>query len=66
MRNIFELTKHEQRIVILVVTLLVAIVFVKHLWQSKWQPSSTRLKPLPAATSPTRHVNDEETGDSRD
>jgi hypothetical protein len=66
MRNIFELTKHERRIVILVVTLLVAIALVKHLWQSKSQPSSTRLKPLPAATSPTHHLNDEATGDSRD
>jgi hypothetical protein len=66
MRNIFELTKHEQRIVILVVTLLVAMAFVKHLWQSKSQPSSKRLKPLPAATSPPHQLNDEETGDSRD
>ena len=66
MRNIFELTKPEQRIVILIVTFLVTIAFVKHHWQSKSQPSSTKLKPLPAATSPTHHVNDEATDDSRD
>jgi predicted metal-binding membrane protein len=38
MRNIFELTKREQRIVILMVVILVALAFVKHLWQTKSQP----------------------------
>lgn len=44
MRNIFELTKREQRIVILIIAALVAFAFGKHLWQN--QP-----KPVPATTS---------------
>lgn len=35
MRNIFELTKLEQRVVIVIVTLLVAIAFARHAWQTK-------------------------------
>jgi len=35
MRNIFELTKREQRIVILIVVVLVVFAFAKHFWQNK-------------------------------
>lgn len=66
MRNIFELSKQEQKVVILVVLLLVAIAFAKHLWQSKSQQPSTKLKRLPAATSPAYHEKDEATDNSRD
>jgi predicted metal-binding membrane protein len=46
MRNMFELTKREQRIVIVIIMALVAFAFVKHLWQTKSQP-------VPAASTPT-------------
>ncbi|HEV3393367.1 MAG TPA: hypothetical protein VG103_07655 [Chthoniobacterales bacterium] len=46
MRNIFELTKREQRIVIVIVAALVLFALAKHLWQTKPQP-------VPAATTST-------------
>jgi len=49
MRNIFELTKREQRIVILIVTVLVVIAFARHFWRTK--PADV---PSPAATSAVR------------
>ena len=50
MRNIFELTKLEQRVVIAIVTVLVAIAFAKHAWQTKPAP----VKPaVPEATAPS-------------
>jgi hypothetical protein len=66
MRNIFELTKREQRIVIVIVTLLVAFAFAKHLWQNATRPAWTKLKPSPAAASPTGHNEGELTNDSGD
>src|SRR5438046_10521910 len=46
MKSIFELTKREQRIVIVIVAALVAIAFAKHLMEN-------RSRPLPAAAAPT-------------
>ena len=59
MRNIFELTKREQRIVIVIVALLVAIAFAKHFWQTKSQPVPARSKPTPEI-SPTEHSREQE------
>jgi hypothetical protein len=61
MRNIFELTKREQRVVIAIVTLLVAFAFAKHWRQNATQNGSTRLKPTPAATSGAHHTEDAST-----
>lgn len=47
MRNIFELTKAEQRVVIVIMMLLVAIAFAKHAWESR----SSRLKTVPETTA---------------
>lgn len=54
MAKIFELTKREQRIVIVIVTLLVAIALAKHLWQNKSQAATTVSQPSPTAT-PSAH-----------
>lgn len=48
MRNIFELTKREQRIVIAIVAALVAFAFAKHLLQKHPDPV-----PSTPAASPT-------------
>jgi hypothetical protein len=52
MRNILELTKREQRVVIVIVTLLVAFAFAKHWWQTKSQPvpAATTLSPATSLT----------------
>ena len=64
MRNIFELTKREQRVVIIIVMLLVAIAFAKHAWQDK---SRSRVKTsAPEATASPHHEEDESSDDSRD
>lgn len=39
MRNIFELSKLEQRIVIAIVTVLVAIALARHFWQKTSEQS---------------------------
>src|SRR6266404_6412403 len=51
MRNIFELTKGEQRTVIVIVTILVAIAFAKHFWQGKSPLGPMTSKSSPATTS---------------
>jgi hypothetical protein len=61
MRNIFELTKREQRAVIVIVTLLVAIAFARHAWQNKSAPPVKTS--APEATAPPPHEN-ESSGDS--
>ena len=64
MRNIFELTKREQRVVIVIVTLLVVIAFAKHSRQTKSQaPLKTS---VPEATAPPHHEEDESSDDPRD
>ena len=50
MANIFELTKREQRAVIVVVTILVAIPFAKHFWQGQWPLAPMTQKSSPATT----------------
>ena len=63
MRNIFELTKREQRVVIIIVMLLVAIAFAKHAWQHK---SESPIKPsVPDTTPVPHHEEDESFDDSR-
>jgi predicted metal-binding membrane protein len=64
MRNIFELTKRERRVVIVIVTLLVAIAFAKHAWQNKSSPPVKTS--APEATAPSRHEENESSDDSRD
>jgi hypothetical protein len=75
MRNIFELTKREQRIVIVIVTILVAFAFVKHFWQSKPQapaarassaggPTAAKSTSTPAASSAVH--SEENADDPRD
>jgi hypothetical protein len=61
MKNIFDLTKREQRLVIVIVVALVAIAFAKHSLEKKSQslPTST------PASSPTIHT-EEEQPDSED
>jgi predicted metal-binding membrane protein len=66
MRNIFDLTKREQRIVILIVVALVALAFAKHLLENKPQPPPVRSTSAPTP-SPTIHADEEqpESDDSR-
>jgi len=52
MRKIFELTKREQRIVILIVTVLVAVAFAKHFWQSALPHAPMTGRQSPAPDSP--------------
>jgi hypothetical protein len=61
--RVFELTKAEQRIVILIVVALVAFAFVKHLLETKSDPAPIRS----TSPSPTSHAEEEkpEAGDSR-
>ena len=63
MRNIFQLTNREQRIIIVIVTLLVAIAFGKHALQSKSRPP---LKvPTSTQTPAARHEENESPDDRR-
>jgi hypothetical protein len=66
MKRIFDLTKREQRIVILIVVVLVAIAFAKHLFENKSRPPSEKVISTPTA-SPTVHTEEEppEPDDSR-
>lgn len=58
MRNIFELSKREQRVVIVIVTALVAIAFAKHHWEKRSQPLLIKSSSTPAS-SPKIHANEE-------
>jgi hypothetical protein len=64
MRNIFQLTKRQQRIVIVIVTLLVAIAFGRHAWESKSRPSLKTS--TPAATLPAHQEENESSDNGRD
>ena len=66
MKGIFELTRREQRIVILIVVVLVAIAFAKHLMETRPRLSSEGAISTPKV-SPTVHSEDEgrEQNDSR-
>jgi hypothetical protein len=58
MKNIFDLTKREQRVVIVIVLALVAVAFAKHFWRNKAQPRPPTSFP-PPASSPTIHAEEE-------
>src|SRR5207302_11384040 len=64
MKSIFELTKREQRIVIVIVAALVAIAFAKHLLENRSRPLPAESTPTPTS-SPTVH-SEEEQPDSDD
>jgi hypothetical protein len=70
MRNIFELTKREQRIVIVIIVALVAFAFGKHYLRTKSRPLRERVSSAKEATeakptsspiaSPTTRPQDEQ------
>ena len=62
MRNIFELTKREQRVVIVIVTSLVVFAFAKHFWQNK----SLRTKATATQPASPGMPSKEDAKDSRD
>jgi len=51
-KNIFDLTKGEQRVVIFIVVILVAVAFTQHFLESKSRTLPTRSTSSPTA-SPT-------------
>jgi len=61
-RNIFDLTKAEQRLVIMIVAALVAFAFAKHFWQNKSLPPAATSISTPRA-SPTIHTEEEQSND---
>jgi predicted metal-binding membrane protein len=64
MKNIFDLTKREQRIVIVIVAALVAVAFAKHLLENRSRPLPGGSTPTPTS-APTVH-SEEEQPDSDD
>jgi hypothetical protein len=64
MKNIFDLTKREQRLIIVIVLALVAVAFAKHLADKRTQPLPATSTSTPA-NSPTIHA-EEEQSDSED
>jgi hypothetical protein len=59
MKNIFDLTKREQRIVIVIVAALVAVAFAKHLLENRLRPLPGRSTPSPTS-APTVHSKEEQ------
>jgi len=62
MKNIFDLTKREQRLVIVIVVTLVAVAFGKHLFEATSNPARTSA-PAPEQrqlTTSTDHLSEEE------
>jgi hypothetical protein len=47
MKNIFDLTKGEQRLVIVIVAALVAVAFAKHFFENRSHPISPRSTSAP-------------------
>jgi hypothetical protein len=64
MKQVFELTKREQRVVILVMVALVTIAFVKHWLQTKSIPAPQRSTAFPTASPALHHVQDEADSDN--
>ena len=58
MLKIFELTKREQRIVIVIVTLLVLIAFAKHFWEGRSAPAIAKPAPTSSATDASNQLGD--------
>jgi hypothetical protein len=65
MRNIFELTKGEQRVVIFVVVVLFATAFTQHFLQTKSQPPRIRSTSSPTASPTIRPETKSDADDSR-
>jgi hypothetical protein len=59
MKNIFDLTKREQRLIILIVAGLVALAFAKHLSDKRAQSLPVESTSTPAS-SPTIHAEEEQ------
>jgi hypothetical protein len=57
MRNIFELTRAEQRVVIFVVVVLVAAAFTQHFLQTRSRPAPTKSTSTPTP-APKIHPTD--------
>jgi hypothetical protein len=57
MKDIFALTKSEQRVVIVIAVVLVAGALAKYEWNARWQMRPTKPMPTPAITpqSPADH-----------
>jgi hypothetical protein len=63
-KNIFDLTKREQRLVIVIVIAVVAMAFAKHFFEKRSHPLPAT-STSPPASSPTIHA-EEEQPDSND
>jgi hypothetical protein len=59
MRNIFELTRSEQRVVIFIIVVLVAAAFAQHFLEKRSRPAPTKSTLTPTA-SPIVHPTDEQ------
>jgi hypothetical protein len=59
MRNIFELTRAEQRVVIFIIVVLVAAAFTQHFLQTRSRPAPTR-STSPPTPAPKIHPADEQ------
>src|SRR5947209_2198724 len=59
MKNIFDLTKREQRLVIVIVTALVAATLAKHFWENRSQPLPASSTSTPTS-SPSVHAEEEQ------
>jgi hypothetical protein len=57
-KNIFDLTKREQRLVIVIIVALVAVAFAKHLVENRSRPIPATAT-SPAKTSPTIHPDED-------
>ncbi len=51
MKNIFDLTKREQRLVIMIVAALVTAALAKHFWENRAQLPPARASSAKAATA---------------
>lgn len=59
MRNIFELTRAEQRVVIFIVIILVVAAFTQHFLEMRSQPAPAKSTSTPTA-SPIIHSAEEQ------
>jgi hypothetical protein len=59
MRNIFQLTRAEQRVVIFLVVILVAAAFTQHFFETRLRPAPTRSTSTPTP-SPIVHSPEEQ------
>jgi hypothetical protein len=69
-KNIFDLTKREQRLVVAIIAALVAVAFAKHFFEQRSYPSPATASSAASATaakststpasSPTIHAEEEQ------